>query len=299
MPIIRKEEAFPERPVIIAIYGMPGTGKTSLSNTAEMPILVDCDRGAYRACNRVDTIIASKWKDVLAEEHEFKNYKTGIFDTAKAILDDYLMQHVIEVDSRLGKNKLKAYGEIGNQFKDFINRRRSETMDIIITAHAKVEKEGEVTTYYPDVTGQSKDLILRIADQVGFVSIVNKKRVITFEPDDTHIGKNVARIPATVIPDENDPAYKTFMADIIAKVKKSIRAQSEEQVKAQKEMSDFELMVGSCESSDDLVALFDVVAKMKEFQKAAARKLIPARATELGLKYNPETKIFESCTQSE
>lgn len=299
MPIIRKEEAFPERPVIICIYGMPGASKTSTANTAENPILVDCDRGADRACNRVDTIVAAKWKDVLNEEAEFKNYKTGIFDTAKSILDDYLMQHVVEQDARLGKNKLKAYGEIGEQFKQFINHRRSESMDIIIIAHAKAEKEGDVTTYYPDVTGQSKDLILRIADQVGFISIVNKKRVISFEPDDTHIGKNVARIPATVIPDENDPAFKTFMADIIAKVKTSIRAQSEEQVKAQQEMSDFELKVDSCETSEDLVALFDVVGEMKEFQKAAARKLIPERAKALGLKYNPTTKVFESCTQSE
>jgi len=299
MPIIKKEESFPERPVIICIYGMPGAGKTSVANTAENVILTDCDRGADRACNRVDTIVANKWKDVISEEKEFKNYKTGVFDTAKSILDDYLMQHVIEQDARLGKNKLKAYGEIGDQFKSFINRRRSETMDIVIIAHAKAEKEGDVTSYTPDVTGQSKDLILRIADQVGFISIVNKKRVITFEPDDTHIGKNVARIPATIIPDETDPLFKTFMADIITKVKTAIRAQSEEQVQAQKEMQDFEIKVDSCETSDDLVALFDDVAKMKEFQKAAARKLIPARSTKLGLKYNPETKIFEQCTPSE
>ena len=67
MPIIRKEEAFPERPVIICIYGMPGAGKTSVANTAEKVILTDCDRGADRACNRVDTIVAAKWKDVLNE----------------------------------------------------------------------------------------------------------------------------------------------------------------------------------------------------------------------------------------
>ena len=54
-------------------------------------------------------------------------------------------------------------------------------------------------------------------------------------------------------------------------------------MKAQQEMSDFEFKVDSCQTSEDLVALFDVVGEMKEFQKAAARKLIPERAKALNL----------------
>lgn len=299
MPIIKKEQSFPERPVIIALYGTPGVGKTSLSGTAENVILTDCDRGADRACTRVDTIIAQKWSDVLAEEKEFKNYKTGVFDTAKSILDDYLMGYVIEKDYKMAKNKLKAYGEIGDEFKQFINRRRSESMDIIIIAHAKEEKDGDLTKFSPDVTGQSKDLILRISDQVGFITMVNNKRVITFEPTDRTIGKNVAKIPTMEIPDESDPKYRTFMADIISKVKESIRKQSEEQLTAQKEMQDFELKLSECTTSENLVEMLTLAVSLRDFQKAAARKLIPIRATELGLKYNPKTSVFEPCTQSE
>lgn len=34
MPIIKKNEVAPERPVVIVIYGTPGSGKTSLATTA-------------------------------------------------------------------------------------------------------------------------------------------------------------------------------------------------------------------------------------------------------------------------
>ena len=52
MPIVKANQNFPARPVVMLIYGVPGVGKTSLSNTAENPVLVDCDRGADRAVIR-------------------------------------------------------------------------------------------------------------------------------------------------------------------------------------------------------------------------------------------------------
>jgi hypothetical protein len=291
--MLRKNESFPERPIIIVLYGTPGVGKTSLLNTCEAPVLIDCDRGADRACNRAEgTIVATKWQDVLTDESEIKQFKTVGIDTAKAVLDDFLMVYVVEKDYKLKTNKLKAYGAIGDEFKSFINVRRSEGLDIVIIAHAKEEKDGDILRLSPDVTGQSKDLILRIADQVGFVTMVNNKRTITFEPTDKTIGKNVARIPTMEIPDEKSEEFKTFGADLIAKVKSSIRTQSEEQIQAQDEMNNFSLKVDSCENSDDLVSMFDDAAKMKEYQKAAARKLIAKRADDLGLKFDVETKKF-------
>ena len=221
MAIIKKSDVFPKRPVIIVIYGTPGVGKTSLFNTSKKPILLDCDRGADRSVNRQDTIVATNWKEVLQDEGEIKNYDTLGIDTAKAVLDDFLMTHVVEQDYKMKANKLKAYGAIGDEFKLFVNKRRNEGIDIVVIAHAKEEKDGDVIKLSPDVTGQSKDLLLRIADQVGFLTMVNNKRTLTFEPTDKTIGKNVAKLPTLEIPDENDPAFLTFMADIIEKVKES------------------------------------------------------------------------------
>lgn len=292
MAIIRKSDSFPERPVIVTIYGTPGIGKTSMACTAENPILIDCDRGADRACKRADTIIATEWDDVTREEKEFLNYKTVIFDTAKAILDDYLMSYVIRNDYSLKKNKQKAYGAIGEEYKAFTNTRRAQEADMIIIAHAKEEKKGDLTTYSPDVTGQSKDLILRISDQVGFITMVNNKRTLTFEPTDATIGKNVARIPTMIIPDETDPSYNVFMADIIAKVKASIRTQSIEQVEAQKQMDEFLLQVSDCTDSDGLMAIASKCGDLTKSMKAAVGKLMKAKAAELKLEYNKEANAY-------
>ena len=60
MPIIRKNDVAPERPIIIVLYGTPGTGKTSVATTADNPLLIDTDRGYDRAVQRIDTLEASK-----------------------------------------------------------------------------------------------------------------------------------------------------------------------------------------------------------------------------------------------
>ena len=292
--IVRKNESFPERPVIITLYGTPGVGKTSVACTAENPILVDCDRGADRSCFRADTIIAQKWADVTEQDGEFKNYSTCILDTAKAILDDYLMVHVIEKDYKLKTNKLKAYGAIGDEFKAFTNTRRSESSDIVVIAHAKEEKDGDVTKFSPDITGQSKDLILRISDQVGFVTMVNNKRIITFDPTDRTIGKNVARIEPIEIPNEKDPAYKTFMSEIIAKVKASIRQQSEQQIADQKTIDDFQLKVEGCTDSDSLMGVFKDTKTHTNHIQAAVWKLLQVKGKTLSLVYDDALKGFKT-----
>lgn len=298
MAIIKKSDVFPKRPVIIVIYGTPGVGKTSLFNTSKNPILLDCDRGADRSVNRQDTIVATNWKEVLQDEGEIKNYDTLGIDTAKAVLDDFLMTHVIEQDYKMKANKLKAYGAIGDEFKLFVNKRRNEGIDIVVIAHAKEDKDDDVIKLSPDVTGQSKDLLLRIADQVGFLTMVNNKRTLTFEPTDKTIGKNVAKLPTLEIPDENDPAFLTFMADIIEKVKESIQKQSEAQKEALEKVRELMSAIETMETPEQAMEISNEIMSLTKMQQAGLRKMFSEKTTLIGIKYNKETKTFERCTQS-
>lgn len=299
MAIIRKTDVFPKRPVIIVIYGTPGVGKTSLFNTSKNPILLDCDRGADRSINRQDTIVASNWDEVLQDQGEIKNYSTLGIDTAKAVLDDFLMTHVIKNDYKLKTNKLKAYGAIGDEFKLFINARREEGLDIVVIAHAKEDKDGDIIKISPDVTGQSKDLLLRIADQVGFLTMVNNKRTLTFEPTDKTIGKNVAKIPTIEIPDENDPAFLAFMADIIDKVKESVQKQSEEQKQALEKIRQITSSIETMETHEQANGILAEILELTKMQQSGLRKLFNSKTSELKLQYNKTTKQYEPCTQSE
>lgn len=280
MPILKKEEAIPERPVIIALYGDPGIGKTSLFNTSPNPLLIDFDRGVDRAINRQDTLVVNAWEDVLKEEKSgtFQSYSTIGIDTAKAALDDFLMSYVIKQDYKNAKNKLAAYGALGDEFKVFVSNRRSEKADIVIIAHAKDEKEGDIIKKMPDVTGGSYQLLLRIADQVGYMTTINNKRVIQFEPTDRTIGKNVARLPIIEIPDENNPEFRTFMASIIQKTKEQMRNMSEAQRESEQKMIQLQEHINLCEDPEELTAILHIANEQPNAMKNALRKLIADRA---------------------
>ena len=127
MAIIKKNDATPERPVVIVLYGTPGTGKTSVATTAENPILIDTDRGFDRAVQRIDTLTATCWQDIATEMNALKGYKTIIVDTAKAMLDDYLAAYAIQCDYKLQNNAQRRYGRMGEDFKLFVNTIRSTT----------------------------------------------------------------------------------------------------------------------------------------------------------------------------
>jgi len=296
MPILKKEESLPTRPVVIVVYGEPGVGKTSLFNTATNPLLLDFDRGVDRSINRQDTLLVTKWEDVQEEEKAgtFANYSTIGIDTAKAALDDFLMSYVIKQDYKMAKNKLAAYGGIGDEFKIFVSNRRSDNADLVIICHAKDEKDGDIIKKIPDVTGQSYNLLLRIADQVGYMKTVNNKRTIQFEPTDTTIGKNVARIPAVEIPDESSHDFKTFMADLITNVKLAIQTMSEAQKEALEKMEKYQAEVQQCNDPDELTNLLSVAKELPASYRAVVEKLISDRSKTLGYVINREKKCFEN-----
>ena len=284
MPIIKKEESLPQRPIVIVLYGEPGIGKTSLFNTCEQPLLLDFDRGVDRSIFRQDTLLINKWEDVQSEEkaETFKSYKTIGIDTAKAALDDFLMEYVVRTDYKNAKNKLAAYGSIGDEFKLFVSKRRSDQSDLVIIAHAKDDKDGDFSRKIPDVTGQSYSLLLRIADQVGYMKTINNKRSIQFEPTDQTIGKNVARLETIEIPNESDTAFKTFMARIIDTVKESINKQSEVQAEALEKVANFQKQIADCKDPEELTRLLQVINELPGSFKASLRKEIGARAKVCG-----------------
>ena len=234
MPIVKKNDVLPERPVIIVLYGVPGSGKTSVATTADTPLLIDCDRGADRAVQRCDTIMAKNWKDIDSERESMKDYKTIVVDTAKSMLDDYLSQYAI---------------------KEFVNFLRSNGSDIIFICHDKETADGDVIKHSPDCTGQSKDLLVRIADQVGYVFIQNGKRCISFAPLDNFVGKNVAGLETVTIPDYGTAQFDTCMSDIVSKVKISIQGKGEAQVKANEQLAAIREQLAAAMTDEDIIAL--------------------------------------------
>lgn len=309
MPLIRKNDIVPERPIIMVLYGTPGTGKTSLATTASAPLLIDTDRGFDRAVQRPDLVLsASCWEDIFNEEIVGKyvmvgkqqvwkpgvigECKTIVVDTAKAMLDDYLSAYAVKMDYKLEKNSLKRYGTIGDLFKNFVNILRQNGSDIIFICHDKETQEGDVIKHSPDCTGQSKDLLIRIADQVGYICKENGKRIIKFEPMDTRLGKNVAGLPDMWIPDYGTAEFDTYMADIIREVKTSIYSKTEEQAEAQKKIEEAREKLSKASSIEDANALVDVAHGLAKVHQRAFKNLMITELKSKGIDFDPTTKKF-------
>lgn len=292
MPIIRKDDVTPERPVIIVIYGVPGSRKTSTATTAENPILIDTDRGFDRAVQRVDTLTASKWADITSEIETIKQYKTTVVDTAKAMIDDYLSVYVCEQNYKLKTNALKRFGQMADEFKGFVNMLRANGSDIIFICHDKETQEGDVIKHSPDCTGQSKDLLLRIADQVGFISIRNKESVIDFTPNDNYVTKNVALLEPLAIPDVSSKEFPTFMADIIKRVKAAIQSKSEAQRKAQEQLQTLRDNLVNVETEEDVEALLREAKSLPDILKSPFFNEVKESLAPKGFEFDPKKKKF-------
>lgn len=282
MPIIKKNDVMPERPVIIVLYGTPGTGKTSLANTSKNPILIDTDRGSDRASNRVDTLMASKWMDIENEKEAIKTYDTVVIDTAKSLLDDYLSDYVVSQNYKLKTNGLKRFGEMAEKFKEFVNFLRQNQSDIIFVCHDKEQAEGDIIKHSPECTGQSKDLLLRIADQVGYITMVNGQRTVVFDPTDTTVGKNVAQIPPMPIPDVSSVNFQDCMATIIAKVKAALVNKSEAQKEAQAALEEARKKVSEAKTLKDANELIGVANGLAQIHQTAFKKYVVAEMKKLG-----------------
>jgi len=294
MPLIKANEPMPPRPVIITIYGDPGIGKTSLGNTAKNPVNVDGDRGVSRSILRKDALVIDNWEEVVKLEKEgtFKLYSTVVIDTPKAILDDYLMSYVIRQDPKLKGNKLWAYGAIGDEYKLFTNNRRHDQADLVHICHSKKDEDSK--RMIPDVTGQSFQLLLRISDMIGYYTIINGLRMLAFDPTEATVGKNVARIEPQEVPDPADPRFRTFLADLIEKVRAAIASQSEEQLEAQQKSEMYQNAIHEIETPEQLTALLEEVNLLPPYLKTPLRKVINDKAKEKGWIANGETKRFEA-----
>ncbi len=306
MAFIKKTDVMPERPVIMVIYGTAGCGKTSLATSADTPLLIDTDRGYDRAVDRIDTITAQKWEDIYNTEvlGDVKNkgiiddYNTVVIDTAKACLDDFLAAYVINQNYKLATNSLKRFGEMADKFKEFVNILRSHGKDLIFICHDKETSEGDVIRHSPDCTGQSKDLLVRIADEVGYVHKENGKRVIDFEPTDTRLGKNVAGLEKTEIPEFGTPEFNGFCGKIIRNVKDAILNHGEAQQKALKALEEAQTLLAECDTPEKANSLMGTAKQLAKIHQKAFMLTMISTLKERGIVFDKEANKFSAKPES-
>lgn len=302
--IIQSNEPFAIETINILIYGEPGSGKTSLANTARNPLTLDFDKGAHRSAYRKDVLVVESWKainDNMAELIKiFGRYDTIVIDTIDTLLD-YMGAWIVEEEPKLARNKLQFYGKLRDEFTAFVGKLKTLAKDVIMVAHVKERDEGDFRIKRPAITGGSYDRVLQVADFIGYLYIKDNKRIIDFNPTDYWIGKNSAKFPALEIPDFSD--RHDYFSSLIQQMKNSLNIQTQEQneaVRLVRELNEKIVAMTTVSEINSFLNYFSTeLFGLKNGIKRQIWNKVQQRAKELNLEFNKEEKRFRSVSGRE
>jgi len=184
----------------ILVYGEPGTGKTTLALSSPNPLLIDFDNGLHRVSKQyqTDSVQVESYQnllDILTKE-DISDYKTIVIDTLGKMVDrigDWLALSNPKVKQSDGQLSMKGWGNVKAEFQRLLKLLDNKNKSVVFVAHAREEKDGDLTKQRPDVSGSSGKDIVKELDCMGFVSMVGNKRTIDLMPNEKYYAKKQER----------------------------------------------------------------------------------------------------------
>ena len=281
--IIRSTDPITVSRVNLCIYAAPGLGKTSISFTADKPLLLDFDRGAHRAANRKDTVQVDRWEDVASiTADDLADFNTVVVDTAGRALD-VLTADIIRRNPKAGRGgalTLQGYGTLKAEFVAWLKHLNSLGKDVVLIAHMDEQRNGDEIIERLDVQGGSKVEIYKAADAMGRLSIRDGKRMLNFSPTDSQFGKNPGQLDPLEVP--HPERAPEFLAGVIQQIKDKLNAMTEDQREAQAALEKWRTNLADVEDADGINGLLDAAKSSSR----AAQILLHDRATALGLTFD-------------
>ena len=287
LKIIKESEPIKVEQLVMVLYGAPGLGKSTLGFSADSPILLDFDKGAYRASNRKDSVPVSSWGDVASiTAEDLKDYNSVVVDTAGRALD-FLTTDIIKENPKMGYSgslTLQGYGALKGLFVSWLKSLKVIGKDVILIAHSSEDKKGDDLIERLDVQGGSKGEIYKSADAMGRLYIDKGQRVLSFSPTDTAFGKNPGNIDPIKIPDIS--TNPDILSVIIHDIKTKLNTLTEEQQKRQSEIADW---IAKIDESDTLGHFNKLVSGSESINKNISQIVkgaIHKAATDKGFIFN-------------
>ncbi|MBE5272143.1 ATP-binding protein [Stenotrophomonas sp. B2] len=281
--IIRSTDPITVTRLNVCIYAAPGLGKTSISFTADKPLLLDFDRGAHRSANRKDTVQVERWEDVAhITAEDLVDFNTVVVDTAGRALDT-LTPDIIRRNPKMGRGgslTLQGFGQLKSEFVAWLKHLNSLGKDVVLIAHMDEQRNGDEIIERLDVQGGSKGEIYKAADAMGRLSIRDGKRMLNFSPTDASFGKNPGQLEPLEVPHpERDPL---FLAAVIQQIKDRLNAMTEEQREAQAVLEKWRDRTTAAQDVDGINALLPEAKGGSQAMKV----LLNDRAAALGLTFD-------------
>ena len=290
MAIAFRDAGERRRKNITAVFmGSGNVGKTSLALTAEKPVLFDFDGNLTNADKQVrrgkDSVEVVEWADVAGlEPADLAGYKTGVIDTGGVAVEK-LLAKILEdpkLRTRTGGPDWRQVGPIlSRDFSLWLDIFRRAGLDIILTVHPVEEQRGEDHVERMDITGKSKNLILRVAQIMGTVYVDrDNKRIIDFNPKFGTVRKNVGIEPVHFLhPLEAPDTAARILAEAKIRINEDIGRNADE---AQR-LTDRQIWVNGMDTADQINS---ATTAMREGDAPAAEKrMLAQRARDIGLTY--------------
>ena len=292
LKIVKASEPMQVSNIVLTVYSAPGYGKTSLSYTAEKPLLLDFDKGSYRAAVRGDTVQIVSWEDVQGmTAADLAEYKTIIIDTAGRALD-VLSQDIIAANPKAGRSdgslSLQGFGSLKSRFAQWQSFLRSQGKDIVLICHMDEQKNGDDTMERIDAQGSSKNEIYKSSDAMCRIRLDNTdQRYLDFDPRHGGFGKNPAQLPKVPFPDPK--TNPLFLASVIQKIKDAINQMTDEQADEVKKSEAWPVAIAEADTLEKFNGLIEFAQRDGKKYKA----LLVTEAEKRGYIFAKEAKAYK------
>ena len=248
--------------VKMMIYGQAGMGKSTVALSAPKPLLLDFDNGVKRMnmahLENIDTVQVTSWNDVqLVLQEDLSVYQTIVVDTIGKMMD-----FIITYKCGTRQPSIRDWGGINAEFSWMTRTLSSLKKHIIFVAHRDTRKEGDDTVFIPALREKSYNSIVTELDLLGYLEMKSERgvqrRTITFDP--TYY---------VAIKKAEQEAYNKVLSDITGCLE----------------------LVADAASANDFIAHIDDFNHVGS-SKMKASMMLAAKAKELGLIFNKETKTY-------
>lgn len=288
--IVKSSDPLTVKQIVTVVYAAPGIGKSTLAFTAAAPLLLDFDKGAYRAANRGDSVQPESWADVAAiTADDLKPYRTLVFDTAGRALD----MLSVDITTRNPKHgnggalSLQGYGELKSRFAAYLNLVRSFGLDVVLLVHMDEQRRGDDLIERLDMQGSSKNEVYKSADLMGRLRVKQGGGwLLDFSPSDTAFGKNPARFDVLSVPNVADNPH--FLADVIQQAKDAMNVMTAEQKGKADVLAEWRAKFEKAETPAELSAFVALTAE----EEANVKRLLLSVGKAKAWDFDAKDKVF-------
>lgn len=299
LKITKASEPIEVKNITAALYAVPGVGKTTMGFTAEAPLLLDFDRGSYRAGNRGDVVQIERWADVMGiTQDDMKPYKTLVVDTAGRALD-CLTAHIIGQNPKMGRGgalTLQGYGELKSTFVAWTKLVRSFGLDVVLLSHSDEQKDGDEIRERLDIQGGSKNEIYKASDCMGRIYLASGKRTLNFSPTDTAFGKNPAQFAPISVPDFT--VEPLFLAGVIAQTKAALNKMSATQTAVSSTQAEWRDKINACDDLDQFDGMIEPIKALDTSVRDTLKRLLVKAAKAKGYSFDKAAGHFVAAQQA-